>query len=163
MTTVSRSQWNLNFLQIIWVLYGSKFIRITALWVFAIEFWHLNTASNYSPSGLPGSSEDKMKKSELLITPATCFSFIISLSHPFKSYQCIFSMAQLLVWSLNFVLTLSPKGTDALYEQFDPLAMSLALAKLLILLKHIAMGSKRIPYDHLAEDDLFSKCCVFTI
>ena len=115
------------FFQIIWVLDGSKFIRIRALWVFDTEFWHLNPASNYSPSGLPGSSEDKMMKSELLSTPATCFSFIISLSHPFKSHQCIFSMAQPLVWSLNFVLTLSPKDTDALYEQFDPLAMSLPL------------------------------------
>ena len=34
---------------------------------------------------LPVSSEAKMTKSELLSTPATCFSFIISLSHPFKS------------------------------------------------------------------------------
>ena len=36
-------------------------------------------------------------------------------------------MAQPLVLSLNFVLSLSPKGTDVLYEQFDPVAMSLPL------------------------------------
>ena len=36
-------------------------------------------------------------------------------------------MAQPLVLSLNFVLSLSPKGTDVLYEQFGPVAMSLPL------------------------------------